>query len=238
MVVFNGAGNVRGGDQNLMFQIPMLAVTVIASSGWIIPLILQTAQRFSDERQSGNWDLILVTPQPTYDILIAFTAGGIRWIWRSVLSLVLFATLLGICLFTILCLTGGQDFGLTLILMTIGIAALVIERTQEIALAVLIGQAIGLYAQSRNAVLLTSFIVGLLLRFIQVFFLLIVMQNAPTVVETNVAWLNAVAGSSLALLASPFNVLYLVGLIALREALAYILSTWITFRAAYGEIVL
>ncbi|MCC7207761.1 MAG: hypothetical protein IT323_10665 [Anaerolineae bacterium] len=123
----------------------LIVGSVLLSLAWVAPLAALAGQGLARELRLQTWDLLLVTPQPPGDVLLARAAGSARGVWSlAVGSAVLAALIVPAIALPAVLLTAAGLTPWTVALAGLGAFLFVAERVQEIALAVLIGVHSGL----------------------------------------------------------------------------------------------
>ena len=225
--------------RDLFVSLVLMLIGGLLSVTWTVPIAMLAGQGISRERTAQTWATLMVTPYQTEDILMAKAAAHIRRVWKAVISLVFISSLPGlflVAIFTLIQIAQRPDYTfLGLVFMLLAMIALVIEREQEIALAVVVGLAAAFISDSRRLTLLYGLIGGLLVRLAQTMIIIfLVLRLAPP----NFVLMNFVAGSATMLataLEQPqptlWPVVWLIVLIAGREWLIRRMFGWVAQRA-------
>jgi hypothetical protein len=158
-------------------------------------------------------------------------------VWRLVVSLAFILSLIGVFvvgpMVIVRTLATGESLLWGVLAMFVGMVVVVVEREQEIALAVVIGLATAFVSDSPQLSLLFGLVGGLLIRLFQLLItVLLTLMLIPQLPES-FAPLNVIAGTAAVLIAtpSPGGVVGLAAVIGIREALIRVLFSWLIRRA-------
>jgi len=150
---------------------PALILGWLFSMTWTVPLSMYAGQAISRERAAQTWDMLRTSPYTTEEILLTKAAASIRGVWSTVITISLTVTLLRMVLIGVLLVMAVQAGGLPAVLaVALTLFALIlipIEITQEIALSVVVGIAVGLGDISTRLTAFVGAVGGFLIRLVQ-----------------------------------------------------------------------
>lgn len=223
---------------NSVIALMLIAGGGLLSLGWTVPLTLLSGQNIVRERAHQTWDLLLTTPYSTETILLVKSASSIRRLWTLVMGLVVFGTLIALFFAApVFWAMGAEINGHTvygIVLMLFGVAAIIIEHLQELALAAMLGIVIALTTSSQQMALLFGLAGGILIRMLQVVLTFALVPPYPAIQMQNVIVLNLLAGSATILSVIPAfpAVLFVLTMIIGRELLVRVLFRWMVRHAS------
>jgi hypothetical protein len=210
----------------------LLIVGGLLSLCWTVPLALLAGRSISHEREGRTWEMLVLTPYDTSDILLARAAASIRNVWTLVMGLVSFGVIMalffGSPVIASMAVQINRSVVIGVLLMIVGMVAMVYERQQEIALAVVIGIVVSLRTDSQRMAELAGLAGGFLIRVLQLVVTFLCVPPEPLLSQQNILTLNVVAGSATLLAVIPMlNALLFIGLIVgVREVLIRGLYRW------------
>jgi hypothetical protein len=230
----------------VLYGVMVVGISLLSLS-WTVPLAALAGQGIIKERIAQTWDVLRAIPMPPETILLAKGAAAIRRVWGIAISMAILTAFMGAIVGGALIYgQGSAQPVLGFVFTILGIAAVIVERFQEVALAAVIGLAAALQTDSRRMATLLGLIGGVLIRLVPLFVVLALVPF-PAVADPNLAlilspaflfigWflLNAFIGSALLLAAMPGlpALLIVCGLALVRELLTRALLAWAVRRDA------
>lgn len=196
----------------------LLIVGGLLSLCWTVPLALLAGRSISHEREARTWELLALMPYDTSAILLARAAASIRNVWTLVVGLVSFGVIMalffGTPVIASMAVQINRSVVIGVLMMIVGMIAMIYERQQEIALAVVIGIVASLRTDSQRMAELAGLAGGFLIRVLQLVLTFLFVPPEPLLSQQNVLTLNIVAGSATLLAVIPmFNALLFIGLV-------------------------